>query len=76
MLLFTSIAVLQTSSRLTWSLARDDALLGATHLKRMHPKLGVPLWALLFNAAWVLVLGIVYLGSSTGMNVRFPFELI
>ena len=34
-------------------------------LKRLDSKLDVPVWALLFNAAWVFVLGCVYLGSST-----------
>ena len=65
---FTCLAAQQTSSRLIWSFARDDALLFSGHLKRLHPRLNVPVWALLFNWFWVFVLGCIYLGSSTAFN--------
>ena len=61
-----AIGSVQTSSRLTWSFARDDALLFSQHLKKMDPKLGVPLWALLFNAFWLFIIGCIYLASSYG----------
>lgn len=59
------IAALQTSSRLTWSFARDNALVGSSLIGSIHPKLGVPVWALLANSAVVSLIGCVYLGSST-----------
>ena len=67
-LIFTLLAVQQTSSRLTWAFAKDDALIFSKYLKRLDSKLQVPVSALLFNAAWVFVLGCVYLGSSTAFN--------
>lgn len=59
----------QTSSRLTWSFARDDALVFSRFITRIHPKLGVPVWALIFNQFVVFIIGCVYLGSTTG---KFP----
>lgn len=61
-----SIGSVQTGSRLTWSFARDDAIILSQYIKRTNDKLGVPVWALLFNAFWLLVIGCVYLVSSTG----------
>ena len=66
MLVFTSLSIQQTASRLTWSFARDNGILGAEHLKTIHPRLKVPVWALLFDTFWVFLLGCIYLGSSTG----------
>ena len=56
----------QTASRLTWSFARDNALIFSDYIGRIDPQLGVPVWALVFNAFVVFVLGCVFLGSSTG----------
>lgn len=61
-----SIGSVQTSSRLTWSFARDDAMVFSTYIKRTNDKLGVPVWALLFNGLWLFVLGCIYLVSSSG----------
>ena len=67
-LLFTIIAAQQGSSRLTWAFARDDALIFSKYLRILDPKLSVPVWALLFNSAWMFVIGCVYLASSTAFN--------
>lgn len=65
---FTCLAAQQTSSRLIWSFARDDALLFSNRLKRLHPRLNVPVWALLYSWFWAFILGCIYLGSSTAFN--------
>ena len=62
----TAIGSVQTSSRLTWSFARDDALVFSKHIKRMGDRLGVPVWALLFNAFWLFVIGCIFLVSTSG----------
>ncbi|MCJ1246988.1 hypothetical protein MMC30_004199 [Trapelia coarctata] len=67
-LIFTLLAAQQTSSRLIWSFARDDALIFSKYLKRLDPRLSVPVWALLFNWVWVFILGCVHLASSTAFN--------
>ena len=61
-----SIGSVQTSSRLTWSFARDDAMILSSLIKRTNDELGVPVWALLFNAFWLFIIGCVYLASSSG----------
>ena len=65
-----SIGSVQSSSRLTWSFARDDATIFSSYIKLSSKKFGCPVWALLFNAFWLFVLGCVYLVSSSG---RFFF---
>ncbi|KAL5365318.1 amino acid transporter [Aspergillus floccosus] len=66
--LFSLNAVVESSSRLTWSFARDNALLGSRFLGQVHPRLQVPVWALLANAAVIFIIGCIYLGSSTAFN--------
>ena len=61
-----SIGSVQSSSRLTWSFARDDATIFSSYIKLTNDKFGCPVWALLFNAFWLFVLGCVYLVSSSG----------
>ncbi|KAL8756012.1 MAG: hypothetical protein Q9184_004634 [Pyrenodesmia sp. 2 TL-2023] len=63
------IGSVQTGSRLTWSFARDDAMILAKYIKLIHDHLGVPAWALAFNAFWLLVLGCVYMVSTSAFNV-------
>jgi hypothetical protein len=59
-------AVHQTASRLTWSFARDEALFFSSRLSKIHPSLGVPVLALILNGILVLLVGIVYIISTTG----------
>lgn len=61
-------AVHQTASRMTWSFARDNALFGSKWLCRVHPTLNVPVYALVFNGVVVMLLGVVYVCSTTGTS--------
>ncbi|GIC85644.1 putative choline transport protein [Aspergillus udagawae] len=61
-------AVHQTASRLTWSFARDDALFFSRRLASVHPSLNVPVYSLLLNGLLVLLIGIVYVCSTTAFN--------
>lgn len=67
-------AVHQTASRMTWSFARDDALFGSRWLGVVHEELNVPIYALVVNGVVVLLVGIVYVCSSTGIP-SCPFSL-
>ncbi|KAK6207120.1 hypothetical protein LQW54_007437 [Pestalotiopsis sp. IQ-011] len=58
----------QTASRLTWSFARDSACWGDFLIRRMHPDLEVPVYALLANFGIMFVVGCVYLGSTSAFN--------
>lgn len=70
------IAVQQTASRLTWSFARDNALIGSKFIGHIHPKLNVPVWALLANNAVVFIIGCIFLGSSTAFNAFIGTGLV
>lgn len=59
---------MEVSSRLTWSFARDSALLGSKSLSQIHPRLQVPVWALIANSAVIFIIGCVYLASTTAFN--------
>ncbi|KEF62511.1 uncharacterized protein A1O9_00484 [Exophiala aquamarina CBS 119918] len=65
---FVLNAVLQTSSRITWSFARDNALTFSKHLVKIHPKLEVPVFSLLLNYAILVVCGCIFLASRTAFN--------
>lgn len=65
---FALNATQQTSSRLTWSFARDNGLILSKQIGHIHPKLGVPVWALLLNAFVVFVMGCINLGSNLVFN--------
>lgn len=60
-------AVHQTASRLTWSSARDDAIVLAKYLKLVHPRLHMPVYALLLNFVFCVIAGALYPASTSGM---------
>lgn len=78
MVLLTSVVALTflgrifSSSRITWSFARDDALMFSAHVGKIDSRQGVPIWALCFNAFCILAIGCIYLGSTIGK----PFDLL
>lgn len=66
----------QTASRLTFSFARDDALIFSKYIGRMHQGLGVPPYALFFNAVVVFIIGCIYLGSTTAFSAIIGTGLV
>lgn len=66
----------QTSSRLTWAFARDDALILSKYLGRVHPSLKVPIYSLLANSAVIFIIGCIYLASSTAFNALIGTGLV
>ncbi|PHH59786.1 hypothetical protein CDD81_2590 [Ophiocordyceps australis] len=67
-LVFTSVMLVCTSSRMTWAFARDGGMPLSHVFARVHARLGVPLNALLWTQAWVIVFGCVNLGSTSGFS--------
>ncbi|KAK5946371.1 hypothetical protein PMZ80_000514 [Knufia obscura] len=65
---FALNATQQTASRLTWSFARDNGLVFSGKIGTIDSRLGVPVWALFFNATIVFIMGCIYLGSTTAFN--------
>lgn len=74
--LFAILGAQQTASRLTFSLARDDAIVLSKHLSRVSPQWDVPVLALLFNCFCVFLLGCVNLGSTSAFNALVSTGLI
>lgn len=66
MAIFIAIAVQETSSRLAWSFARDNGLIFSKYLESIHPKLDVPVYAIVFTWFLLFVCGLIYLASKTG----------
>lgn len=73
---FALIATQQTSSRLTWSFARDGGLIFSSKIGHVHQGLAVPVWALLVNAVVVFIMGCIYLGSQVAFNAIIGTSLI
>jgi len=67
-MVFTSTALMTTSSRMSYAFARDGGLPFSRVFARVHPALDVPLNALLWTTAWVVVFGLIFLGSSSTFN--------
>jgi len=80
LLLMTGVFALnasqQTASRLVFSFARDDAMMFSNKIGLMHGSLGVPPYALLFNAVVVFIIGCVYLGSTTAFSAIIGTGLV
>jgi choline transport protein len=66
MFVFSLNAILETSARMTWVLARDDALIGSKKMSQIHPRLDIPLNALLVTWVILCICGVVYVASTTG----------
>ncbi|KAJ5141214.1 hypothetical protein N7526_002209 [Penicillium atrosanguineum] len=73
---FALIGAQQTASRLTWSLARDRAIIGSKWLSEIHPKFEVPVWGLIFNFVIMFIIGCIYLGSSSAFNAFIGSGLV
>ncbi|EXJ86696.1 hypothetical protein A1O3_03649 [Capronia epimyces CBS 606.96] len=69
-------AIQQTSSRLTWALARDNAFSFSHVISRIHPTLHVPVWALLANYVVIFCCGCIYMASTTAFNALVGIGII
>lgn len=67
-IVFTLTTLLCASSRMSYAFARDRGLPFSHVFARVHPELNVPLNALLWTAAWVVVFGCTFLGSTSTFN--------
>ncbi|OJD11807.1 hypothetical protein AJ78_07489 [Emergomyces pasteurianus Ep9510] len=76
MVLFMVFAIQETSSRLVWSLARDNGLIFSKHLDRIHPTLDIPLWALLLVWLLTFLCGFIFLASHTAFSAIVSSSII
>lgn len=72
LILFTSfgcvIACHTWQARLCWSFARDNGLPLSRLWSQVNPHTGVPLNAHLMSCAWITLIGLLYLASSTAFQ--------
>ncbi|KAL4810210.1 amino acid/polyamine transporter I [Aspergillus unguis] len=67
-LVFAAIAIMTTSSRMTYAFARDGGLPASPFFSKVHPKLQVPLNGLYLTLFCVVVFGCIFLGSTSAFD--------
>ncbi|KAI5460567.1 amino acid/polyamine transporter I [Mariannaea sp. PMI_226] len=67
-MVFTVTAIMTTSSRMTYAFARDGGLPYSRVFAKVHPTLDVPVNALIWTSVWVIIFGLILLGSSSTFN--------
>jgi amino acid transporter len=67
-MVFTATAIMTTSARMTYAFSRDRGLPFSHVWAKYNDKLEVPLNALLWTTGWVIVFGLILLGSSSAFN--------
>ncbi|CEP62442.1 Hnm1p LALA0_S05e05754g [Lachancea lanzarotensis] len=55
-------------ARLCWSFARDEGLPFSNFMAKINPQLGIPLNAHLVSSFFIVLLGVLYLASTTAFN--------
>jgi amino acid transporter len=74
--IFCSISITVAASRCTWAFARDDAIPLAGVWSKVHPGLGVPFNALVLTTIVQMLLGLIYLGSSSAFTAFISVGVI
>lgn len=67
-LLLAGISIMTTSSRMTWAFARDGGLPFSRFFAKVHKGLEVPLNSVGLTTLVVVVIGCIFLGSSSAFN--------
>jgi choline transport protein len=62
------ISCIVTSGRLAWAFARDNGLSYSKIFSKVHPGLEMPVNATLACTAFILLYGLIYIGSTTAFN--------
>jgi len=74
---FATQGLMTIASRMTMAVARDR-LFGriSTPFTKIHPTLKVPTWSILFVSGWVVVFGLIFLGSSAALNAILSASVV
>lgn len=67
-LLFATIGIMSTSSRMTWAFARDGGLPFSKFFAKVAPGLDTPVNSLLLTTVLVIIFGCIFLGSTSAFN--------
>ncbi|KAI0131893.1 amino acid/polyamine transporter I [Xylariales sp. AK1849] len=66
--LFCSISITVAASRCTWAFARDNAVPLSRIWSKIDERHGTPIWALVLTTVVQMLLGLIYLGSTSAFN--------
>ncbi|KAL1964882.1 hypothetical protein VTN77DRAFT_6235 [Rasamsonia byssochlamydoides] len=75
-LLFATISVMTTSSRMIFAFARDGGLPFSRVFAKVHPRLGLPLNALYLTTALVIIFGCIFLASTSAFNAIISASVV
>ncbi|KAH8731569.1 amino acid/polyamine transporter I [Phaeosphaeriaceae sp. PMI808] len=75
-ILFAEIAIMTTSSRMTYAFARDGGLPFSPFFSKVHPRLGQPLNALILAAGLTILFGLILIGSSSAFNALIAASVV
>lgn len=63
-----TISCYATSGRLVWAFSRDNGLPFSDFFRKVHPTLRMPVNSTLLTAAFAIIYGLIYIGSTTAFN--------
>jgi len=75
-LLFATTSIMTTSSRMVWAFARDGGLPFSNFFAKVHPRLGLPLNALILTLILDVIFGCIFLGSSSAFNAILSASVV
>jgi choline transport protein len=75
-ILFAEIAIMTTSSRMSYAFARDGGLPFSTIFAKVDKRLGVPLYSLILSAGLALLFGLIMIGSSSAFNALIAASVV
>lgn len=67
-LVFGTVGIMATSTRMVYAFARDRGLPFSHVFAQVHPRVGIPVNALLLTNGIVVIFGLVFLGSTSAFN--------
>lgn len=69
--------VMTVASRIVYSFGRDRGFgIASPYLELVHPTLLVPAWSIIFSSVWVVIFGLIYLGSSVALNAIISASVV
>lgn len=75
-MMFATISMMTTSSRITYAFARDNGLPLSNYLSRVNSKFNVPVNALILTSIIAVLFGCIYLVSTSALNAILSASVV
>ncbi|KID91737.1 gaba permease [Metarhizium guizhouense ARSEF 977] len=75
-LVFATLSVMTTSSRMIFAFARDGGLPASKFFAKVHTRLRLPLNALILTSVIVILFGLIFLGSTSAFNAIISASVV